>query len=131
MSSVPDTSPEDPRRRLGRAGERCAEQHLQRLGYTLIERNHRTRHGEVDLIVGDSRRLVFVEVKTRVLPARAGSTLDAVPIAKQRRIRALAAAWLQSTSDRPRVAEVRFDVIGLTLDPHGRLVALDHVEGAF
>jgi putative endonuclease len=34
-------------------------------------------------------------------------------------------------SERPRAAELRFDAIGVVIDPRGRLVSLDHVEAAF
>ena len=33
--------------------------------------------------------------------------------------------------DRPRAASLRFDAIGVVIDPRGRLVRLDHLEGAF
>jgi putative endonuclease len=36
-----------------------------------------------------------------------------------------------ATADRPRVETVRFDAIGVVVDPHGRLTRLDHLEGAF
>src|SRR5882672_4787710 len=55
----------DPRQALGRLGEQLALEHLERLGYSLVARNHRTRFGELDLIVTDGRALVFAEVKTR------------------------------------------------------------------
>lgn len=119
------------REHLGRVGERLALEHLERLGYRLVAKNHRTRFGELDLIVGDDERLVFVEVKTRRASARAGSAIEAISHDKQRRVRARAAAWLAQTSDRPRSRELRFDVIGVTVDRHGRLVRLDHLEAAF
>jgi hypothetical protein len=43
----------------------------------------------------------------------------------------MAAAWLVETSDRPRARELRFDVVGVTVDSHGELVRLDHLEAAF
>jgi predicted RecB family endonuclease len=52
----------DPRQTLGRLGERLAAEHLERLGYTILARNHRTRHGEIDLIATHDGALVFVEV---------------------------------------------------------------------
>src|SRR4051794_41762291 len=55
----------DPRQHLGRAGEDLALAHLERLGYELVARNHRTRWGEIDLVAHDGTALVFVEVKTR------------------------------------------------------------------
>jgi putative endonuclease len=120
----------DLRQHLGRVGERLAREHLERLGYRVVAGNYRTRFGELDLIVCDDTWLVFVEVKAR----RAGalqSALQAVPPAKQRRVRAMAAAWLVEAIDRPRSRELRFDVVAVTVDGDGRLVRLDHLEAAF
>lgn len=122
---------DDPRRTLGQAGERRALDHLRRRGYELVAANHRTRHGEIDLIVCDGRALVFVEVKTRRPTRRAGAPLEAVSRAKQSQVRRMARAWLAEHPDRPRVAELRFDAIGVTLDGAGRLLSLEHLEGCF
>lgn len=122
---------EDPRRTMGRTGEHRALEHLQRRGYALVARNHRTRHGEIDLIVCDGRALVFVEVKTRRPDGGAGGPFEALSPAKQRQVRRMARAWLASTPDRPRVPELRFDAIGVTVDGAGRLLGLEHLEGCF
>jgi putative endonuclease len=122
---------DDPRRMLGRRGECCALEHLRRRGYALVARNHRTRHGEIDLIVCDRRALVFVEVKTRRHGRRTGTPLEAIPPTKQAQVRRMARAWLAATPDRPRVPELRFDAIGVTLDGAGRLLSLEHLEGCF
>jgi len=121
----------DLRQHLGHVGERFAIEHLQRLGYRVVAQNHRTRFGELDLIVCDDTWLVFVEVKARRVSARAGSALEAISGRKQRQVRSMAAAWLAETTDRPRSRELRFDAVAITVDRHGRLVALDHVEAAF
>jgi len=121
----------DLRQHLGRVGERFAIEHLQRLGYHVVAQNHRTRFGELDLIACDDTSLVFVEVKARRVSARAGSALEAITPHKQRQVRSMAAAWLAETTDRPRSRELRFDVIAVTVDRHGRLVRLDHLEAAF
>ena len=42
-----------------------ALRHLAKKGYETLERNSRTRHGEIDLVVRGERALVFVEVKLR------------------------------------------------------------------
>jgi putative endonuclease len=119
----------DLRHRLGRAGEDIALRHLERRGYDLVSRNHRTRFGEIDLIVRDSTTLVFCEVKTR--RAGPGSPWDALGTVKQGKVRSMARAYLAEEADRPRTAELRFDAIGVVIDAHGRLVRLDHLEGAF
>jgi putative endonuclease len=123
--------PREARRRLGDAGEECAAAHLVRLGYAVLERNHRTRWGEIDIIAHQPGLLVFVEVKTRRVSARAGSPFDAVDARKQAQVRRMAAAWLARVTERPRAQDIRFDVIGVSVDGAGRLVALEHREGVF
>jgi putative endonuclease len=120
---------DDPRHRLGRLGEDLAAAHLQRRGFALVARNHRTRYGELDLIGYDGHTLVFAEVKTR--RAGSGNPWDALGETKRRQVRQMARAWLSDTPDRPRSADLRFDAIGVVIDAHGRLVRLDHLEGAF
>jgi putative endonuclease len=123
--------PSDPRQSLGRIGEQFALAHLERLGFALVARNHRTRWGELDLVVFDGRTLVFVEVKARRATARAGGPLDAISATKRLQVRRMAAAWLAEEQDRPRAVELRFDAVGVTVDARGALVRLDHVEAAF
>ena len=120
----------DARRHLGSLGEQLALEHLERLGYTLVARNHRTRHGELDLVVCDAHALIFVEVKTRRArhPGRQWESLHA---AKQLQVRRMAIAFLNDVTDRPVRSGIRFDAIGITIDPQGRLVSLDHLEAAF
>jgi putative endonuclease len=121
----------DLRQHLGRLGENLALEHLERLGYRLVTRNHRTRFGELDLIVCDDTTIVFVEVKARRIGASAGTAVESVPPRKQRQVRGMAAAWLVDSSDRPRSSDLRFDVVAVTVDQVGRLVRLDHLEAAF
>ena len=121
----------DLRQTLGRLGEELALEHLERLGYRLLARNHRTRFGELDLIVCDDATIVFVEVKARRIDAGAGTAVEAVPPRKQRQVRGMAAAWLVESDDRPRSTDLRFDVVAVTVDHAGRLVRLDHLEAAF
>jgi putative endonuclease len=117
-------------------GEQMAADHLAEAGYEIIDRNWRTRRGELDLIAADADALVFCEVKTRVVGGRSGPALalDAVGPAKRRRLRHLAMAWLRERRDEvgaPRRERIRFDAIGITISPGGRLLSLDHVVDAF
>jgi len=127
-SRAPRPSP-DPRHVLGREGERHAREHLERLGFAILDANFRTRHGELDLVAFDGCTLVFVEVKTR--RAGGGSPWWNLHHAKRGQVRAMARAWLAATPARPRASELRFDAIGVAIDPQERLSALEHLEGAF
>ena len=126
----------DRRRPLGALGERLAARHLERLGYEIVERNFRVDRGEIDLIAADERFIVFCEVKTRIAGSRSGPALplDAIDWRKRRRLRLLAREWLRRRApgtERPARPELRFDAIGIVLSPAGRLLSLEHVEGAF
>ena len=85
-------------------------------------------------MAADERFLVFCEVKARVARRRAGplDPLASVDWRKRRRLRLMAREWLAARADGgPHPPELRFDAIGITLDPAGGLVALEHVEEAF
>lgn len=121
----------DARHRLGAFGESLAAEHLARRGFRILERNYRTPWGELDIIAFDGRTLAFCEVKTRRLTARGGTPFDAIGKLKRDRVRRMAGSWLRERSGRPLAAVVRCDAIGVTLDRSGRLVAIEHLEGAF
>jgi putative endonuclease len=121
----------DPRRRIGIRGEQLAAAHLERLGYRILARNHRTRWGELDLIAQHRELLAFVEVKTRRASGAAGTPFEAVDRRKRTQVRRMAASWLATESDRPHADHLRFDVIGVTVDAAGRLLALEHRQGVF
>ena len=127
----------DPRRALGAAGEQLARRHLEARGLAILDTNFRTRHGELDIVAADSRCLVFCEVKTRAVAGASAGSDELGPFAaigpeKRRRLRLMAREWLARRGDAaPWRAELRFDAIGIELDRDGRLLTLDHLEGAF
>jgi putative endonuclease len=130
VPSDPPAPAADPRRELGRRGEDLALAHFRRLGFAAVERNHRTREGEIDLIVFDGRTLVFAEVKTRRVPsARSGAAERAPAPLAWLRARQLARLRLAETRPRARARELRFDAVGVVVDGSGELVRLDHVQG--
>jgi putative endonuclease len=121
----------DLRHRLGVIGEQLAVEHLVRQGFQIVERNYRTRWGELDIVAFDGQTLAFCAVKTRRLPRGGGSPFDALRALKQARVRKMAGSWLMQRTERPYAEVVRFDAIGVTFDLAGRLVGIEHLAGAF
>ncbi len=121
----------DPRRRLGQLGEKLAAEHLIRRGFEIVERNYRTRWGELDIVAFDGRTLAFCEVKTRRASPGRASPFDALHVPKRTQVRKMAGRWLIDRADRPYADEVRFDAIGVMISPDGRLIGIEHLEGAF
>jgi putative endonuclease len=119
----------DTPKSLGRLGERLAAEHFERLGWTILARNHQTRLGELDLIAVDGETLVFCEVKTCRLGR--GRPWDSLHELKRSQVRRLAGAWLSESRERPHFARIRCDAIGVVIDARDRLVRLDHLEAAF
>ncbi len=128
---MPRDAPQDARRRIGAIGEQFAADHLARRGLTILERNFRTREGEIDIVAADAQTLVFCEVKTRVGLHRDRDPLESVHWRKQAQVRRLARRWLAARPQHPHVRDLRFDAIGVTVDAAGRLLRLDHLEAAF
>ena len=129
----------DHRRALGRRGEDLAATHLERQGWSIVERNFRTREGEIDLIAARRDTLAFCEVKTlisRRAPPASGpaNPVESVGPVKRSRVRRMARAWLADGANgnrQPRHRQVQLDVIGVLLAPDGTLLRLDHLESAF
>jgi putative endonuclease len=121
------------RRRTGAIAEDLVARRLAAAGWEIVERNARTRYGELDIVARDGSTLVFVEVKG----AREGTSFGpekpilAIDARKQRRVRRLATAWMSERRDQPSYDEIRFDAVGVTLDRHDRAVDVDYVKGAF
>jgi putative endonuclease len=126
------------RREIGRRGEELAADHLVRRGFSILERNFRTRWGELDIVAFDGRTLVFCEVKSRRRSGPQGRTrcTSAVPFEslhphKRHQVRKMAQVWMSNRLERPYAQLIRFDAIGVTFEARGELVRLDHLEGAF
>ena len=115
------------RRAVGAYGERMAERHLIAEGMVVLARNWRCAEGEVDLILRDGEDVVFCEVKTRQ-GDQFGPPAAAIGPVKVRRLRRLAALWLQQAAVRPK--EIRFDVVAVLPQPRGA-TKVEHVRAAF
>ncbi|HVS99411.1 MAG TPA: YraN family protein [Solirubrobacterales bacterium] len=129
------------RLRTGRLAEARAADHLQSLGYRILGRNARTRHGELDLVAldpagGGHPVLVFVEVKAVRAGSRVGPERPVLWVTprKQLQVRRLATAWMaerRASGSAPRYAQIRFDAVGVVLDREDMVLDLEHLVGAF
>ncbi len=112
---------------LGSHGEAIAATYLTDAGLRVLDRNWRCRDGELDIVAREGTALVFCEVKTRRATGF-GHPVEAVPAAKQRRLRTLAQRWLAAHAE--HAPDVRFDVVGVLVGPAGPAV-VTHLRGAF
>ncbi|MDR0908739.1 MAG: YraN family protein [Spirochaetaceae bacterium] len=110
----------------GNAGEDKAANYLAEKGWTIIERNFRSKRAEIDIIALKGQTLAFIEVKT--MPA--GSPED-IPLlinsTKQGRIISAAKFFLLGNWHY-RHCRIRFDAIIVDMPALGPIY---HIENAF
>ncbi len=95
---------------FGASGEDAAERHLKTLGYKILERNYRTKMGELDIVASDGDTIVFVEVKSR-RDKKFGAPELAVDARKQRQL--ARAAFMYLTRTKKYNSPCRFDVVSI------------------
>lgn len=99
---------------LGDRGEMLAWGYLTRNGFEVLEKNHRTRLGEIDIIAKKNKRIYFIEVKTRST-ADKGLPEEAVTVKKQQQIARLALGYLKKNKQMNHAAA--FGVISILWQP--------------
>lgn len=111
---------------LGKAGEDAAVAYLERNGYTVLHRNWRKNHLELDIVAAQEDTLAIIEVKTRTNTDYA-KPQDAVNWQKIRRIVIAADAYVKCFGiDTP----LRFDIITVIGEQPGNF-RIEHLQNAF
>jgi len=110
----------------GTAGEDAAVAHLQGLGYAILDRNFKTRAGEIDIVAREQKTTVFVEVKRREATGH-GTAAEFVSYSKARKV--VSAARIYAARHGLTESLIRFDVI--SIDVIGGREQLRHHKGAF
>lgn len=109
----------------GRRGEDVALDWLRAHGFWLRDRNWRSGHKELDLVMESEQRVHVVEVKT-LTPPLLIQPFEKVDSAKQAR---LASAASHYVAERHVTKEVQFDIVSVVLD--GEHVEVEYIPEAF
>lgn len=109
-----------------------AARRLTELGYTILQRNHKTQAGEIDIVAIEDDQTVFVEVKTR----QRSSHVDFGPMAcppvecftqrKAERVRDCAAQYMASSHH--EYDAWRVDFVGVELGANGRPMEIEVIK---
>lgn len=104
------------RRDLGKKGEDIACRLLEEKGHTILERNWRSGHLEIDIISLDQDGIHFVEVKARQRNIQAPPQ-ENVSLNKQQKIAKAAVRFLKTGKGIPYGnLECLFDVVAVTFE---------------
>lgn len=109
----------------GKSGEEIATQYLIKEKYKILERNFKSKQGEIDIIALDKKEIVFIEVKSRTSKAY-GNPKDAVDTKKKKHIYNTAQyyIYIHNLEDEP----IRFDVIEIYI--MNKVHKLNHIKQA-
>lgn len=118
----------DSRQQTGKFGEDMAADYLECKGFTILARNWRSGHYELDIVAVDDDGIHFVEVRTRINPEILPQ--ETVNSAKQHKVVEAAKRFLREEAYR-RFSdfEAFFDVVGVTLSNDG--TDLEYIPQAF
>ncbi len=116
----------DLRKELGRTGEDIALNYLENKGWKLLHKNWRNKYGELDLIMHNQDKIIFIEVRTKK-SLQYGTGTESVNKTKQQKIRKLAMMFLQDKKYYNHA--IRFDVVSIYFA--NDKINIQHVEEAF
>ncbi len=111
---------------FGKKSESEAISYLKKNGYKILEKNFRTRFGEIDIIAIEKDVIVFVEVKSRK-SLNYGDPKESVNLRKQRKISKVALYYLKKNNLFD--CSARFDVI--TIRSFGKSNEIELIKNGF
>ena len=118
----------ESRSQFGREAEDLALRYLKKHELILLERNFRSRFGEIDLIMQQNNTIIFVEVRARKTAAFM-HPVESVDYRKRQKIRKTGQVYMHKTAAWHRF-DVRFDVVALTGNG-ARSMKIDWIKAAF
>lgn len=115
-------------RNKGTQGETIAAEYLVKQGFKIIEKNFRTKWGEIDLVATHNNKLIFVEVKLKV-GDKFGSPEEMIGWAKIKQVRRASQLYLLTKKDIAAKYEMyRVDAVCIVMNTSGEIDRINHYE---
>ena len=111
----------------GKTGESEALRFLEKKGYILIEKNYRSKGGEIDLIMKFDNWLIFVEVKLKIGDMY-GTPEEMMTKNKMAQVKRTAYEYCMDNNIDIYENKLRIDGVCLVKDLTGKLVRICHYE---
>jgi len=111
---------------IGRIGEKLAVDFLLQNNYTILEKNFRTKSGEIDIIAQKNNKISFVEVKTRI-GLKKGYPYEAVDKRKVLHVKNCAQFYLLKNPHKD--SKLSVDVVSIVLNDDLTVNKLHFFEG--
>lgn len=115
-------------RNKGAQGETIAADYLVKRGFKIIEKNFRTKWGEIDLIATHDGKLIFVEVKLKV-GDKFGAPEEMIGWAKIRQVKRAAQFYLLTKKEVAQKYNMyRVDAVCIVINNQGEVERISHYE---
>ncbi len=112
---------------LGESGEQLAVEFLSSKGYKILERNFKSKLGEIDIVAKDKKTICFIEVKTRSNLEK-GLPQESITMRKQHQISKTALSYLKFKG--LINSKARFDVVSIIKSGEAA-PSIDLIKNAF
>jgi putative endonuclease len=109
---------------MGIRGEQIAVKYLLSQGYVILERNYRSRQGEIDIVSKHNNTIIFVEVKTRSSLAY-GRPVESINHKKIKHLQYTAQGYMQWKN--LNNCACRFDAIEVVIGSLGIKPKINHI----
>ena len=111
----------------GDIGEQTAVRYIENKKMKVINRNYRSRYGEIDIICRDEKIISFVEVKLRKENSFFRG-IDAVDKRKKNKIIKTSYVYMQENNIN---LQPRFDIAEITCNNNGQVKRINYISNAF
>lgn len=95
-------------KKIGSFGEMLVITYLENMNYEILDKNYKTKFGEIDIIAKDKKEYVFIEVKTRT-SSKYGMPSEAVNFNKEKHIKKSSQVYVYLNNLENKY--IRYDVI--------------------
>lgn len=112
------------REETGKKGEAEAEKHLRRKGFSILEKNYKNRHAEIDIIAKQREEIIFVEVRS-TSTENFGTPEETIKSKKLEKIKKNVLAYITFKDIKN---SYRIDLISILFNQNGELKTLKHYE---
>ena len=118
--------------KIGQVGEDIAKDFLKKKGYQILNRNFKTKWGELDIVAFFNKIFIFVEVKTLQKSQNKPSEFlpeDEITFHKANQLRKMAQIYL-SNNKLPQDTACQIDIIAIELLSNNQVANIRHLENA-
>lgn len=112
--------------KIGQLGEQIATQFLLKKNHRIITTNYHSRYGEIDLISIHNKKLIFIEVKTRI-SNRFGTPLESITYKKRQRMLKTALHFINNTTQKLPFSW-SFHLVAIQLNKDNSLKEIHHIK---